>query len=76
MSIDIVEKVIYVICNISFRTGVFPSRIKITKVILLFKSGAKTELFNFSLAAHHANQKVFEKRFLDRIDSFVTPTTY
>ena len=46
MSIDIVAKVIYVICNTSFRTGVFPSRMKITKVILLFKSGAKTDLTN------------------------------
>ena len=58
MSFDTVGKVIYVICNTSFRTGVFPSRMKITKVILLFKSGAKTDLTNRSVAAHHANQSL------------------
>ena len=55
---DIVAKVIYVICkplthicNTLFRTGVFPSRMKIAKVMTLFKSGAKTDLTNNSLVA-------------------------
>ena len=57
ISMDTVAKVVSAICkplahicNISFRTGVFPSRMKIAKVIPMFKSGTKTEVSNFSLA--------------------------
>ena len=32
---------IKILCNISFTTGVFPSRRKIAKVIPMFKSGKK-----------------------------------
>ena len=51
ISMDTVAKVVSVICkplahicNVSFRTGVFPSRMKIAKVIPMFKSATKTEL--------------------------------
>ena len=54
ISMDTVAKVVSVICkplahicNISFRTGVFPSRMKIAKVIPLFKSGTKTDVSNY-----------------------------
>ena len=53
ISMDTVAKVVSVICkplahicNISFRTGVFPSRMKIAKVIPMFKSGTKTDVTN------------------------------
>ena len=35
------------ICNISFITGVFPSRMKIAKVIPMCKSGTKTDVTNY-----------------------------
>ena len=51
---DTVAKVVSVICkplahicNISFRTCVFPSRMKIAKVIPMFKSGTKTDVTNY-----------------------------
>ena len=54
ISMDTVAKVVSVICkplahicNISFRTGVFPSRMKIAKVIPMFKSGKKTDVTNY-----------------------------
>ena len=54
ISMDTVAKVVSVICkplayicNISFRTGVFPSRMKISKVIPMFKSGTKTDVTNY-----------------------------
>ena len=54
ISMDTVAKVVSVICkplahicNISFRTGVFPSRMKIAKVIPMFKSGTKTDVTNY-----------------------------
>ena len=54
ISMDTVEKVVSVICkplahisNISFRTGVFPSRMKIAKVIPMFKSCTKTDVTNY-----------------------------
>ena len=56
MSMDTVAKVVSVICkllahscrpNISFRTGVFPSRMNIVKVIPMFKSGTKTDVTNY-----------------------------
>ena len=59
ISMDTVAKVVSVICkplahicNISFRTGVFPSRMKIAKVIPMFKSGTKTDVTNYSLQAY------------------------
>ena len=51
ISVDIVAKIIHVIskhlthiCNISFRIGVFPTGMKIAKVIPLYKNGPKTDL--------------------------------
>ena len=34
------------ICNVSFRTGVFPDKMKIAKVVPLFKSGDKYIICN------------------------------
>ena len=35
------------ICNVSFHTGVFPDKIKIAKVVPLFKSGEKNVSTNY-----------------------------
>ena len=54
ISLDIVINVIPVIskplthiCNNSFKTGVFPSRMKRAKIKPIFKSGAKTDIGNY-----------------------------
>ena len=45
--VSVICKPLAHICNISFRTGVFPSRMKIAKVIPMFKSGTKTDVTNY-----------------------------
>ena len=78
ISMDTVAKVVSVICkplahicNISFRTGVFPSRMKIAKVILMFKSGTKTDVTNYRpISLLPQFSKILEKLFLTRINSF------
>ena len=86
ISMDTVAKVVSVICkplahicNISFRTGVFPSRMKIAKVIPMFKSGTKPEVTNYRpLSLLPQFSKIFEELFLTRINRFFfyVPTTF
>ena len=45
--VSVICKPLAHICNISFRTGVFPSRMKIAKVIPMFKSGTKPDVTNY-----------------------------
>ena len=45
--ISVICKTIAHICNITFRTDVFPSRMKIAKVIPMFKSGTQTDFTNY-----------------------------
>ena len=79
ISMDTVAKVVSVICkplahicNISFRTGVFPSRMKIAKVIPMFKSGTKTDVTNYRpISLLPQFSKILEKLFLTRINSFL-----
>ena len=79
ISMDTVAKVVSVICkplahicNISFRTGVFPSRMKIAKVIPMFKSGTKSDVTNYRpISLLPQFSKILEKLFLTRINSFL-----
>ena len=78
ISMDTVAKVISVICkplahicNGSFKTGVFPTRLKIAKVIPMFKSGIKIEVTNYRpISLLPQFSKILEKLFLIRINSF------
>ena len=79
ISMDTVAKVVSVICkplahicNISFRTGVFPSKMKIAKVIPMFKSGTETDVTNYRpISLLPQFSKILEKLFLTRINSFL-----
>ena len=81
ISMDTVAKIVSVICKrlahicnniISFRTGVFPSRMKIAKVIPMFKSGTKTDVTNYRpISLLPQFSKILEKLFLTRINSFL-----
>ena len=62
---DTVAKVVSVICkplahicNISFRTGVFPSILNIAKVIPMFRSGTKTDvqIIDQFLSCHNSHK--------------------
>ena len=59
--ISVISKPLKHICNISFKTWVFPSRKKITKLIPVFKSGAKVDIGNYRL----------ERLFHTGLDNFV-----
>ena len=83
ISMDTVAKVVSVICkplahicNISFRTGVFPSRMKIAKVIPMFESGTKTYVTNYRpISLLPQFSKILDTLFLTRINS-CAPTTF
>ena len=71
-TIDCIIKPLHYICNLSFRTGVFPDRMKTAKVIPLFKTGDKHEFTNYrpvSLLSQFS--KVLEKLYVQRLNSFI-----
>ena len=80
ISIDTVAKVVSVICkplahicNISFRTGMFSSNVKIAKAVPMFKSCTKTDVTNYRpISLLPQLSKIFEKFFLTRINSFLS----
>ena len=70
--IDCIKLPLCNICNVSFVTGTFPEKMKIAKVVLLFKSGEKNVLNNYrpvSLLPQFS--KVLEKLFSNTLSSFI-----
>ena len=60
------------IFNTSFQTGVFPSSMKLTQNIPIFKSGSKAEFNNYrpiSLLSQFS--KILEKLYNKRLEQFV-----
>uniref|UniRef100_A0A3Q3LLQ2 Reverse transcriptase domain-containing protein n=1 Tax=Labrus bergylta TaxID=56723 RepID=A0A3Q3LLQ2_9LABR len=60
------------ICNLSFKTGKFPRKMKIAKVIPLYKTGDKHHFTNYrpvSLLPQFS--KILEKLFADRLNKFI-----
>ena len=60
------------IFNLSFSTGIFPSEMKIAKVIPLFKNGNKSDFSNYrpiSLLSQFS--KILEKIFNERLQQFL-----
>ena len=60
------------IFNLSFQTGTFPNKMKLAKVIPLFKDGDKHMLTNYrpvSLLSQFS--KVLEKLFVQKLDGFI-----
>ena len=57
------------ICNMSFNSGVFPSKMKIAKVIPIFKTGEKNVFTNFRPVSRLLQfSKILEKLF-NRLDN-------
>ena len=70
--IPVISKPLTHICNHSFKTGVFPSRMKIAKIKPIFKSGAKTDIGNYRpISLLPQFSKILEKLFLSRLDNFI-----
>ena len=61
------------ICNSSLLSGIFPDRMKIAKIIPLFKSGSKTEINNYRpISLLPQFSKILEKIYNNRLNNFIT----
>ena len=59
------------ICNLSFQNGTFPDKIKITRVIPLFKSGDDSTFRNYRpVLLLPQFSKILEKLFDNRLSAF------
>lgn len=77
MTIDCIFKPLCYVHNLSFKTGVFPDRMKTPKVIALFKAGDKHGFNDYrpvSLLPQFS--KVLEKLFGQKLDNFTEKITY
>ena len=64
------------ICNNSFENGVFPSKIKIAKVVPIFKAGDKSSFNNYRpISLLPQFSKIVEKLFNARLDAFIENMT-
>ena len=69
---DVVASPISHIINLSFLNGVFPSELKIAKVIPIFKSGDKQQFSNYRpVSLLPSVSKIFERLMYNRISSFI-----
>jgi len=60
------------IFNLSFTTGLFPSTLKLSKVIPIFKKGSPLETSNYRPISLLSNiEKIFEKLMYSRLISFL-----
>ena len=70
--IDCVVKPLTYICNQSLATGVFPNKMKIAKVIPIYKSGEKHILSNYRpISLLPQFSKILEKIFYSRLYDFI-----
>lgn len=66
--IDVIVEPFTYICNLSFTTGKFPERMKIAKVVPLFKKGNKNDVSNYRpISLLPQLSKIFEKLFVFRL---------
>ena len=71
--IEYVAKPLTYICNQSLKTGIFPDKMKIAKVIPIYKTGDKHVMTNYrpvSLLPQFS--KILEKVFYKRLDKFIS----
>ena len=68
---QVVKPLIHIF-NLSFSTGIFPSEMKITKVIPLFKNGNKSGFSNYRIISLISQfSKIFEKLFSERLQQLL-----
>ena len=68
----IIELPLSIIINKSFLDGVFPDKLKLSKVIPIFKSGEKNSMNNYRPISILPNFiKIFEKKFYRRMLSYI-----
>ena len=60
------------IINSSFESGIFPSQLKIAKVVPIHKNGTKTDVSNFRpISLLSSFSKIFEKTMHNRVSKFL-----
>jgi hypothetical protein len=60
------------ICNLSLRDGTFPTKLKIAKVVPIYKSGAANEVGNYRpISVLPVVSKIFEKLIYNRISAYI-----
>ena len=60
------------ICNLSFQTGMFPSKMKIAKVIPIYKNGERHQFTNYRpISLLPQFSKILEKLFVNRLDKYI-----
>lgn len=70
--IEGISKPLTYICNLSFKTGIFPLNMKTAKVCPLFKHGDKHLFTNYRpISLLPQFSKIIEKIFSVRLDSFL-----
>lgn len=70
--IEAISKPLTYICNLSFQTGKFPNKMKIAKVVPLYKTGDRHHFTNYrpvSLLPQFS--KILEKIFINRLNKFI-----
>lgn len=79
IDIRIVKKAIHIICfplcnifNLMLTTGIFPDKLKIARVVPIFKSGSHTDLSNYRpISVLPVFSKVIEKCLYNRLSKFL-----
>ena len=69
---QIVEPLVYIILNLSFSSGIFPSEMKTAKVIPVIKSGNRSDFSNYrpiSLLSQFS--KILDKLYILRLEQFL-----
>lgn len=70
--IDGIVKPLKYIFNLSFQKWVFPQKLKVPKVIPIYKTGEKHHFTNYRpVSILSQSSKILEKLFIKRFDSFV-----
>ena len=71
-SFDSICQPLLYICNLSFETGIFPDKLKISKVIPIYKAGTKNELSNYRpISLTNPIAKVIEKLLHIRMTNYL-----
>lgn len=75
LSVDVLSLPLCYIINTCIRSGIFPDKLKIAKVVPIFKKGSKSDPFNYRpISVLPSISKIFEKHVAIQLQSFIQRT--